>query len=154
MICTHYVLYCFKKKCVHSVLHDVRRGQPGTERRLRVAAAPREEEAVAGRARARRRLLECREARRQEGLQRGQLRRLTKRSVTSYREPLKGSSQVVRICGGKNCVCLPEVGEQNATFSPNFTQPGKSLSEVPCMSGSLGSCSHLPFVILTAVSAR
>ena len=32
----------------------------------------------------------------------------------------------------KNCVCLPEVGKQNATFSPDFTQPGKSLLEVPC----------------------
>ena len=32
----------------------------------------------------------------------------------------------------KNCVCLPEVGKQNATFSPDFTQPGKSLLEIPC----------------------
>ena len=24
----------------------------------------------------------------------------------------------------KNCVCLPAVGKQNATFSPDFTQPG------------------------------
>ena len=33
----------------------------------------------------------------------------------------------------KNCVCLPEVGKQNATFSPDFTKPGKSLVEVPCI---------------------
>ena len=80
MIYTHYTVL---KKCLHSVLHDVRRGQPGAKRRLRVAAAPREEEEVAGRARARRGLLERREAQRQEGLQRGQLRRLTERSVTN-----------------------------------------------------------------------
>ena len=65
------------------MLHDVRRGQPGAKRRLRVAAAPREEEVAGRRARACRRLLERREARRQEGLQRGQLRRLTERSVTN-----------------------------------------------------------------------
>ena len=29
--------------------------------------------------------------------------------------------------GWKNCVLLPAVGKQNATFSPNFTKPGKSL---------------------------
>ena len=29
--------------------------------------------------------------------------------------------------------CLPEVGKQNATFSPDFTQPGKGLLEVPCI---------------------
>ena len=33
---------------------------------------------------------------------------------------------------GKNCVFLPAVGKQNATFSPDFTQPGKSLKEIPC----------------------
>ena len=33
----------------------------------------------------------------------------------------------------KNCFCLPEVGKQNATFSTDFTQPGKSLLEVPCI---------------------
>ena len=33
----------------------------------------------------------------------------------------------------KNCFCLPEVGIQNATFSPDFTQPGKSLLEIPCI---------------------
>ena len=29
-------------------------------------------------------------------------------------------------------VFLPAEGKQNATFSPNFTQPGKSLLEIPC----------------------
>ena len=38
--------------------------------------------------------------------------------------------------GWKNCVLLPAVGKQNATFSPNFTKPGKSLLEVPCTSVS------------------
>ena len=32
----------------------------------------------------------------------------------------------------KNCVLLPAVGKQNATFSPNFTQPGKVLLVQPC----------------------
>ena len=52
-----------------------------------------------------------------------------------YRESLKGTSQVLRICNGKiqNCVSLPAVTKQNATFSPDFTQPGKSLIEIPCM---------------------
>ena len=27
---------------------------------------------------------------------------------------------------------MPEVGKQIAPFSPDFTQPGKSLLEVPC----------------------
>ena len=36
----------------------------------------------------------------------------------------------------KNCVSLPEVGKQNSTFSPDFTQPGKSLLEVACMVAS------------------
>ena len=34
---------------------------------------------------------------------------------------------------GKNCVFLPAEGKQNATFSPEFTQPGKSLLEIPCI---------------------
>ena len=34
--------------------------------------------------------------------------------------------------GWKNCVLLPAVGEQNANYSSNFTQPGKSLLEQPC----------------------
>ena len=37
--------------------------------------------------------------------------------------------------GWKNCVLLPAVGKQNATFSPNFTQPGKRSLEVPCRCG-------------------
>ena len=32
----------------------------------------------------------------------------------------------------KNCILLPAVGKQNATFSPNFTNPGKSLLVQPC----------------------
>ena len=33
-------------------------------------------------------------------------------SVLIYREPLKGSSEVVRICGGKiACFCLPQVNK-------------------------------------------
>ena len=32
----------------------------------------------------------------------------------------------------KNCVFLPAEGKQNTTFLPGFTQPGKSLIEVPC----------------------
>ena len=31
-----------------------------------------------------------------------------------------------------NCVFLPTESKQNATFSPGFTQPGKSLLEIPC----------------------
>ena len=46
----------------------------------------------------------------------------------TYRESLKGSSQVVWMWGEK----LPAVGKQYAFFSPNFTQPGKSLLEIPC----------------------
>ena len=34
--------------------------------------------------------------------------------------------------GWKNCALLPAVGKQNPTFSPNFTQPGKSLFVQPC----------------------
>ena len=34
--------------------------------------------------------------------------------------------------GWKNCVLLPAIGKQNATFSPNFTQPGKRSLEVSC----------------------
>ena len=33
----------------------------------------------------------------------------------------------------KNCVPLPAVGKQNATFSSDFTQPGRHSLEVPCM---------------------
>ena len=35
----------------------------------------------------------------------------------------------------KDCVFLPAVGKQNATYSPDFTQPGKSLLEIPCRVG-------------------
>ena len=35
--------------------------------------------------------------------------------------------------GWKICVFLPAVGKQNATFSPDFTQWGKSLLEIPCI---------------------
>ena len=35
--------------------------------------------------------------------------------------------------GRKNCVFLPAVGKQNATFSPDFTKPGKRSLEIPCM---------------------
>ena len=35
--------------------------------------------------------------------------------------------------GWKNCVLLPAIGRQNATYSSNFTQPGKSLLVQPCM---------------------
>ena len=41
----------------------------------------------------------------------------------------------------KNCVCLPEVGKQNATLSPDFTQPGKSLLEVPYIFPASCQCS-------------
>ena len=45
-----------------------------------------------------------------------------------YRECLNGSSQIVRILYVvENCVFLPAEGKQNATFSPEFKQPGKSL---------------------------
>ena len=33
----------------------------------------------------------------------------------------------------ENCVFLPAEGKQNATFSPDFTQRGKSLLEIPCI---------------------
>ena len=33
----------------------------------------------------------------------------------------------------KNCVFLPAEGKQNATFSPDFTQPRKRLLEIPCI---------------------
>ena len=33
---------------------------------------------------------------------------------------------------GKICVFLPAEGKLNATFPPNFTQPGKSLLVQPC----------------------
>ena len=33
----------------------------------------------------------------------------------------------------KHCVFLPAEGKQNATLSPDFTQPGKGLLEIPCM---------------------
>ena len=32
----------------------------------------------------------------------------------------------------KNYVFQPAEDKQNATFSPEFTQPGKSLLEIPC----------------------
>ena len=32
----------------------------------------------------------------------------------------------------KHCGFLPAEGKQNATLSPEFTQPGKSLLEIPC----------------------
>ena len=34
----------------------------------------------------------------------------------------------------KNCVILPAEGKQNATFSADFTKPGKRLLELPCTS--------------------
>ena len=37
----------------------------------------------------------------------------------------------------KNCVLLPAVGKQNATLSPNFTQPGAHILGHPCISGFL-----------------
>ena len=37
----------------------------------------------------------------------------------------------------KNCAFLPAEGKQNATFSPNFTQPARSLLEIPCNVPSL-----------------
>ena len=58
----------------------------------------------------------------------------SKVNSSEIQESLKGTSQVLRICSGKNCIFLPAVGKQNATFSPDFTQPGKSLIEVPCTS--------------------
>ena len=36
------------------------------------------------------------------------------------------------ICGEKNGIFLTAEGKQNATFSPDYTQPGKSLLENPC----------------------
>ena len=59
-----------------------------------------------------------------------------RKECIQYESILQGTSE--RLFPGcenmwwKNCVCLPEVGKQNATFSPDFTQPGKSLLEVPC----------------------
>ena len=45
----------------------------------------------------------------------------------------------------KNCICQPAVGKQNATFSPDFTQPGKSLLEVPCITAVADNfCLNLP----------
>ena len=32
----------------------------------------------------------------------------------------------------KSCLFLPAEGKQIATFSPDFTKPGKSLLEIPC----------------------
>ena len=59
------------------VLYNVWRGEPGAERRLRVAPALREQ--IDGRPR--RRLRDCREARCKEDLQRRQLRSHSERSV-------------------------------------------------------------------------
>ena len=36
--------------------------------------------------------------------------------------------------GWKNSVFLPAEGKQTATFSPDYTQPGKSLLDIPCTS--------------------
>ena len=49
--------------------------------------------------------------------------------------------------GWKSCCFLPAVGKQNATRSPNFTQPGKGFLEVPCTGVviSFGDWSSLPF---------
>ena len=57
-----------------------------------------------------------------------------------YRGALKGSSQVEWICGGK---IVQAIGKQNATFSFNFTQPGKSLLVQPCSSHFFCSCYFL-----------
>ena len=39
--------------------------------------------------------------------------------------------------GWKNCVLLPAVGKQNATFSPKLTQPGKRSLEVLCIHSTI-----------------
>ena len=45
----------------------------------------------------------------------------------------------------KNCVFLPAEGKQNATFSPDFSQPGKSLIEIPCICGGENAFERRPF---------
>ena len=65
----------------------------------------------------------------------------------------------------KNCVLLPAVGKQHATFSPNFTQPGAHLLVHPCtipllfiwMQGWRQGVLHLlfrPGVLLPEVESR
>ena len=47
--------------------------------------------------------------------------------------------------GEKNCALLPALGKQNATYSPCFTQPGKSLLLQPCKLGLCIASVSLPF---------
>ena len=75
------------------------------------------------------------------------------RCYIHYREPLKGSSQVVRICVGKIACFLPAEGKQNSTSSPDFTQPGNGLLEIACIQFS-NLKSILYRHLLTAVTRR
>ena len=54
--------------------------------------------------------------------------------------------------GWKNCVFLPAAGKQNATFSSNFTQPGKRSLEIPCMYLSLPTTNIPPMLPVNALT--
>ena len=44
----------------------------------------------------------------------------------------------------KNCAFLPAEGKQSAIFSPDFTQSGKSLLEMPCTIRAAVGIFHMP----------
>ena len=58
-------------------------------------------------------------------------------AANTYRELQGQGTSKERVPGCVNmvwkiCVFLPAEGEQNATWSPSFTKPGKGILEVPC----------------------